>query len=193
MRRYHALKARDVRAMSKKLKRRLRKKMPTASDKPSASVPSAQRVGLGPYSGIQLQGVAMRHLLYEELRPHEAPVPDESTAPVNSQVSYAANIQLFDNRMGELSITLTMEPDPARRPIRVRATMSALFGRGSDVSARQLAEFMNTSGAVILFPYLREVVSSVTGRGVYPPMHLNPIRLGPLLAPEALADIPASD
>jgi preprotein translocase subunit SecB len=55
---------------------------------------------------------------------------------------------------------------------------------------RALVEMISGSGGRLLYSYLRELVSSVSSRGVYGPVFLDPVSVGPILTTEQIADVP---
>jgi preprotein translocase subunit SecB len=77
----------------------------------------------------------------------------------------------------EVLLALRVIPDPEFVPILVDLTMSAFFTRDSTVDNDKLQEFAAGGALRILFPYVRELVSNVTGRSLFPPVWLDPIQL----------------
>lgn len=62
------------------------------------------------------------------------------------------------------------------RPFDVAVTMAGRFRMGRDASSERQAA-LRTTAAAIVFPYIREVVSSLTMRTVYPSLRMPPINV----------------
>lgn len=131
--------------------------------------------------GVRLRGVALRHLSYEETAPIPAPA---DTLPGETELALDAEIALLDGNRAQLTYSLVVTPDPVRRPIKVTAKVSGLFEAAPGISVRELVAFANDAGGRILFPYAREVVSAVTGRGIFGPVFLDPMALQPVVTPQ---------
>jgi preprotein translocase subunit SecB len=125
---------------------------------------------------IRLDRIALRNLVYSEVartEPLRAPSPDQR---VSVKLEVNASLRVADENV-EIVLALRVMPDPDFVPVRVDLTMSAFFTRDSTVDQEKLSEFASGAALRILFPYLREVVSNVTGKGLYPPVWLDPIQL----------------
>lgn len=142
------------------------------SDEQSGSAPIMSPLG------VRLSGIALRHLSYEETAPIPVP-PDEP--PRETDLALDAEIALLSRNRAQLTYSLVVTPDPAWRPIKVTARVSGLFEAGPEISVKELVAFANDAGGRILFPYAREVVSAVTGRGVFGPVFLDPMALQPVV------------
>ena len=57
-----------------------------------------------------------------------------------------------------------VRPEPTKAPVNVQAGVSGVVARAPDVSDEQFAQ---GGGRRIVFPYLHEVVSNVTSRGLF--------------------------
>lgn len=88
--------------------------------------------------------------------------------------------KLIDQNLFEVNITLLLEPTPDRSE-RVEVSMIGVFRQGSDPIEVKLEEFVRYHAPAILMPYVREAVSSLTGRGYYPARNLNPINVQMLM------------
>jgi len=138
-------------------------------------------------SPVQLQAVALRELSYTEIanpsQPPTAPGPGKTDISVEIGLQGTINIQ-SDSATGapliELLLSATVNPDALLRPITVKVVVGGLFSASPPIGLRELLGYVNEGGARLLFPYLREMVSAVTGRGVYGPIFLQPVILGPL-------------
>jgi preprotein translocase subunit SecB len=76
--------------------------------------------------------------------------------------------------------------NPKEKPIKLLVVVSAVFKLAPAINDDQLAEFLRTRSQHIIFPYLREVVSSITGRGVAGALYINPIVLEPFMTHEEM-------
>lgn len=56
-------------------------------------------------------------------------------------------------------------------------TMTALLSIDAAHPNMQLPEYFATSGAALLYPFMRETVASITGRGRFGPLWLRPLNL----------------
>lgn len=143
---------------------------------------------------IRLHAVALRKLAYEEATPVQSAARAPNAAPerVSAEVKLEGTINLRTEQTSgtplvELLLSASVRPDPSVRPVAIDVTLAALFSAGVDVSMRQLLQFVNEGGVRLLFPYLREVISAVSARGIYGPIFLDPVVIGPL-RPDAELD-----
>ena len=148
---------------------------------PAENTPPAPQRALG----VQLQAVILRELAYRELavRPGTqipAPAPGEQ---IPSQMAFTGQVGLAPEGVAQLTLRLELRPSRELRPIEIDVTLSAQFRRPPEASPRAFLEFLSKSGGVILYPYFREIVSSVSARGAFGAILLNPTFLGPLIPP----------
>jgi preprotein translocase subunit SecB len=143
---------------------------------------------------IRLQAVALRKLSYEETTPVQGAARELNTSPerLSAEVKLEGTINLrmeqtSGTRIVELLLSASVRPDPSVRPVAIDVTLAALFSAGVAVSTRQLLQFVNDGGVRLLFPYLREIISAVSARGIYGPIFLDPVVIGPL-RPDAELD-----
>lgn len=144
-------------------------------------------------TSVTLRGVVLRKLSYAELQPSAPSFADPGAADANG-VDIAINGRLTilpDTTTGrpivELQCAATVRPAPTAKPVEIDLTMAALFSANQDVTTRQLLGYVSQNGGRLMFPYIREMVSSVSGRGIFGPIFMDPVVLGALL-PEGELD-----
>ncbi|MGH9414739.1 MAG: protein-export chaperone SecB [Terriglobales bacterium] len=72
---------------------------------------------------------------------------------------------------------------PAALPYDVAITVAGVFST-ADGSPEQLDSFTKVNGPVILFPFIRAAVQSITSDGAYGPLRINPVNLTKLIDPK---------
>jgi preprotein translocase subunit SecB len=131
---------------------------------------------------LALERVALRELSYREIPGMTAtPVPGE-LVQMNIALKINAQVMLLPEGC-ELRLNAEVVPDPTYQPIEMQVTVSGYFRRVSEIRDEELLEFLRGPGVRIVFPYLRELVSSTTGRGIFPAVWIDPIGLGMTAGP----------
>src|SRR5438105_4887005 len=75
-------------------------------------------------------------------------------------------------------IGLGVQTDNEAKPIyRFQVEMGALIEVDPDAPNMPLEQYMNRQGIAMAFPFLREAVANITGRGRFGPVWLHPINL----------------
>lgn len=138
--------------------------------------------------GIRLYGIALRHLTYEEVTP---PISPTEAGEGDTDVALDAEVSLLSDTRAQLTYSIVVTPDPTRRPIKVTARVSGIFEAAEGTPVRDLLAFASDAGGRILFPYAREAVSAVTGRGIYGPVFLDPVALQPMISADEVAQFAA--
>lgn len=134
----------------------------------------------GPLVGIRLLAVSLRRLVYEEVESPDISEPvGGGTFPIS--VKLAGQFNMADDNLAEALMLLSLVPDPRDRALKIEATMSALFQHEEDVPQENVAVFLNHNAGRLLFPYMRELVTSITSRGIFESIHLEPWIIGPLV------------
>jgi preprotein translocase subunit SecB len=146
--------------------------------------------------GVRLNTVALRSLAYREVGPQPRLRPDQQPQRINLDLELTGELRLHNQPDGrppavELSLKAVARPDVAIKPIEVEVQLSAVFTRVDPTSFDDLLRFTNAAGARLLFPYLREIVSSVTSRGLYGPVLIDPVTVESLMPDEKLHEIAA--
>lgn len=65
-------------------------------------------------------------------------------------------------------------------PEHAHVRLFGVFSAGPEVPAISFPSFVKVNATAILFPYAREVISTMTGRGPYGAFHLNPLNVAAL-------------
>jgi preprotein translocase subunit SecB len=158
---------------------------PSGAAPPPKSALSAGEFALG---RVSLKAVGLRGLSYEEIDFTMASEADAGSARVDQRLpaSITGSLSILNARQTdapriELTITMELEASGAERPVEVRVTVAGLFHADETVSMSTALAHVNTQGPRMLFPYLREIVTSVTQRGIFGAVYLEPIILGPMI------------
>ncbi len=148
-------------------------KEPVPLNAPKAGDPAGQGSGMP----LALERVALRELSYREIPGvTPAPVPNE-LVQMNIALRINAAVMLLPEGC-ELRLDAEVVPDSTYQPIEMHIAVSGYFRRVGEISDEALLEFLKGPGVRIVFPYLRELVSSTTGRGIFPAVWIDPIGLG---------------
>ena len=89
-------------------------------------------------------------------------------------------ISFFADDVAELMLEVKMSPDPGMKPIQLSLKMSALVRFTTPVTTQQMVAWLDGTGPLILFPYVRELVHNVTGRGAFGGIIMTPIPIDQL-------------
>jgi hypothetical protein len=145
----------------------------------------------GSGDGIVLLAVAVRELIYREIPipGGQQLLPVSPGSPLAVQTNFQGQIGLGEGGAAELTLRLELVFDHRQRPIELQAGITAQFRRPPQMSLRDFVKWLSDAGGRFLYPYFRELVSSVTARGVYGTVLLNPALLNPLLTPEELEQL----
>jgi preprotein translocase subunit SecB len=167
---------------------------------PPASATASPTITVGHLGsiGVHMQAVALRELHYREVEALPKP-PGTLTElggarqqPVSLQLEGRLNLHRPADSSAplvELLLTATVLPEPSLKPIEIVATLGALFKASDSVGSDALLRFVNEAGVRILFPYLRELISAASGRGIYGPLFLDPVLVGPLVSEHRLSQV----
>lgn len=135
-------------------------------------------------SGIAITSIALRELHYEEVDPGKATLDAPAVGQTLFDIFTAVDVRPPD--LVQISLKVNVRTNPKEKPIKLLVVVSGVFKRAPEVSDDQLAEFLRTRSQHILFPYVREAVSSTTGRGVTGALYINPVVLGPFMTLEEM-------
>lgn len=141
--------------MAKKSKAR----KPQNRPRPSTTVP------------ITLDRIALRRLSYVEVKFESPPVPAEGR--INIDLSLDGRLNLMKQGV-EIFLDVKIRPEVAHLPYEVEVGISAFFRREDAVADQELLEFAQGPGMRIVYPYVREITSNVTSRGLFGPLWLDP-------------------
>lgn len=143
-------------------------------------------------SPVRISSIALRELTYRELE-FEAEKLRVTEPRMNIGLQMQGQIRFLDAHHAELLLKISAKPDPVIKPIELFVAMSGVFERMPPLGPRAFAAFVSSSGPRILFPYLREAISTISNRGLFGAVHLDPVSVNPLLTDEQLAKIPLTD
>jgi len=76
----------------------------------------------------------------------------------------------------EVLVQISIGPTKAR-PEDVKLVACAIFSVVGDAQSVALSDFVRLHGPAILFPYVREAISSLTGRSFFGPMYVAPLNI----------------
>jgi preprotein translocase subunit SecB len=152
--------------MVKKRKRRSPEPEPAAS--PSLLVSPI------PFS---LDRIALRSLSYTEVTTEQPVVPLPLGERMNVGLHVEMGVQILADGF-ELYLVVHATPDPRHLPFTIKAGISAFFTPRAEVEQQDILDFVSGAGVRILFPYVREVISTTSARGVFGPLWLDPLAIG---------------
>ncbi|MGH7621118.1 MAG: hypothetical protein ACREMU_02150 [Gemmatimonadaceae bacterium] len=161
-------------------------------------VPRADSEAPAP-TGIHLQAVLLRLLTYREI-PTDVPVAAGHPAPPQMAVGIklTGQVRLHPIPDGpvpgvEFVVKGIVKPDIALRPIEVEVELSLVVAPATpaepSVTLTDVVKFLSVGGLRTTYPYLREIISSVTARGIYGPLFLDPVFAQPLMSDEQIDQI----
>jgi preprotein translocase subunit SecB len=141
---------------------------------------------------VRITTISLRELQYREVQVDRSKL--RLTDPrMSVDLDMQGQIRFIDAHHAELRIRAAVKPDAFVTPIEVFVAMSAVFERQPTIGPRAFAQFVNDAGPRILFPYIREAISTITNRGVFGALHLDPVAISPMLSAEQLSQIPEKD
>lgn len=131
-----------------------------------------------PTAGYRLEGVYVPEQHYEQIAEREALRVGKGLDDRN--VSVLWDWRPLGTRRFEVLLELRVEAIQAA-PESARARIIGIFEAIGDNSALPLPNFIKFNAPAILFPFAREVISSMTGKGPNGAFHLNPVNIPALL------------
>jgi hypothetical protein len=129
-------------------------------------------------TGLQIVAVTLRELHYNEVGSVD---PGKASPEGQDRYEIHGAIDIRPPDLIQVAMKFALKPNHKTRPIHLSCVLSATFRRGKDLDMDAVAEFIRVRSHLILFPYMRELVSNVTGRGVYGALYLHPVVLPPML------------
>lgn len=146
--------------------------------RPSSSAQTAGGADSSASIGIEIAGIALRHLEFKESLLAGVNYNTASSAErVEIDLEAKGHVKLFGGGVVELVLDVTVKPDARLKPYEVRVSIGVQFKRQAHVNDQQVMHFVNTMGPIILYPYVREMVSNVTTRSAFGALHLDPLRV----------------
>lgn len=135
-----------------------------------------------PVGHILLEHLFCKHSKFEQLQmPTGSPQPQILSGSFPLKISircFTRSEELVDV---ELSVEIAPEEGPSTLPYRVETTFVGRFRIRHLPGNLTLDLFARRNGAAILFPYVREAVSSMTMKGSFGPIQLPPVNIVAML------------
>jgi preprotein translocase subunit SecB len=129
---------------------------------------------------FEFAAFALNKVLFEHI-PRVKPGKDETEpTAVNSNITIGAAIRLIGDRRAEVSMGMTVVPDPKWKPYKIELEVLGRF-QASNGTREQFLQFCQLAVPPILFPYMREIVHRLTADGKHGPLRLNPINVQSML------------
>lgn len=154
---------------------------------PDSAVPVASEA-----APIRLLAVAVRELVYRELRPEGAMTIGDVVARGGLQeqtLQLSGAVRFAPPNFVEVLLDAKLEPVGEVKPFELSVRLSGMFQRHPAISNRRAAEMLNDIAARMLFPFIREALMTMTSKTIYGTIAIQPVTLGPLFKPEAIASI----
>ncbi|MHB1095585.1 MAG: protein-export chaperone SecB [Gemmatimonadaceae bacterium] len=129
-------------------------------------------------AGYRIEKVYVAEQSYRIVADQEKPNVD---ATAERKIAFGWDWRPIGAKRFEVVITVTVEPSKDF-PEHVSVRLIGLFTVDDGALSIGFAEFLRVNAPAILFPYAREIISTMTGRGPFGTFHLNPINVPSLLA-----------
>lgn len=139
------------------------------------------------YAGVDLRGVHLRKVHYDEL----GKVATDAVGSSAVTFSMSGRVIAQDRNTVALHVDFDLKPVGLTTGIQIAISLSALFARMPEIDALAFISFVNRQGGPLLFPFIRELTANLTQRGLYEPIWLDPVSLDPLLAEDQVIAIAA--
>lgn len=138
---------------------------------------------------FEMHGIALNRALFEHL-PRVTPGPDEKKpSQMNYNMMLGAGVKYLTNGRHEVSLGMTVTPDPKWMPYKIEVEMIGLFSVTAGTED-DLKQFTRLAAPTILFPYVREVISKLTADAKYGPVRLSPMNVQALLNNSNWVEVP---
>lgn len=140
-------------------------------------------------SGVDITSIAVRGLRYYEDAGPQSKTKFDDKWPEPGSLNFVGKLKLISETNVEFSIWVRARLQSGEAVFGVYLGLSAIFSRQSIIEARPFIGFINRQGAPILYPYVREIVTSVSARTIYEPVVLPPLIIAPLIDDETLENL----
>jgi preprotein translocase subunit SecB len=124
-------------------------------------------------SGYKIERV---YVAEQEYRVTDPDAREESAASDTREVAFGWDWRPLGPRRFEVVIEVSVEPSKDAPEV-ARVRLFGLFAAGSGELTIPFRDFVRHNAPAILFPYAREVVSTMTGRGPYGAFHIDPLNV----------------
>jgi len=124
-----------------------------------------------PAAGFALERVYARSLHFEGV-----PESQVESAPELGEFNFGWDWSFVSPTAFDVTIIVNLEP-ARERPERVRASIAGIFQVTGDVPSVDLTRFAKLHAPAILMPFAREMIASLTGRGLFDALYIPPINM----------------
>ena len=115
--------------------------------------------------------------------------PDFSGSQGKMDINFGHSVALKDN---EARVTLRCKlfhnVNREEKPFDLEVHMTGLFGYKGDLEGEELKKVISSQGLNILFPYMRTLITSITGNSGFPPIVLPLINVNQLMEKQSSGD-----
>ena len=130
---------------------------------------------------------AVLRALFQEM-PWSVP-PKPRPDVISTQLNTTVRVGLSEDPLSaEVHMELQVAPDPQFQPYNITVAVVGVFSVAPGGTKEDLTTFAKSNAPVILFPYLRELVSRLTVDARFGPVRLNPMNVRDALAKHSWAD-----
>lgn len=123
---------------------------------------------------LELDRIALRSFSYEEKEITDPPEPLPPGQKIGMKIDFQGAVGARDNLL-ELQLRLRVEPDARHMPFVITVVYSAYFIRDGATNDAAAHAFLHGPGVRILFPYIRETISTITSKGLFGVLFLDPM------------------
>lgn len=124
----------------------------------------------------------VRKACFEQIDRVQPAPGEERPKQVPASINIGFGVQIGqDGSEGQLTLTVNVAPDPKWHPYKIEVVVSGLF-KSKDATSEVFDQFCKFTAPSILFPYVRQVVHSLTMDGVAGPIKLDPVNIERLVA-----------
>ena len=124
---------------------------------------------------VTLEDVVLRRIHYEE-RFHGATREEPTNVP---PTKFSAALVARSRTVIEFEFAVRATPRERDRQYGVYVVLGARFRRDATTEAADFVRFVLERAASLVLPYAREMISNITGRGIYGSLFIKPMTLEP--------------
>jgi len=136
------------------------------------------------------QRFAFKRIVFTEL--DKVPTPEgESVSSSTVKTIVNARVGLSTEGIAEVQLSVDVVPDPHVQPYDIHVEIAGIFATRNG-TPEQLADFCKMMGPTILFPFVRQMVNSLTTDGRYGRVLLRPVNLLSQLKQDGWTEMGAS-
>lgn len=129
---------------------------------------------------FSLDKLVMRKVALSEVDQASKDPGEQRPGRVQQELTIGGHIRWDKGLHAIVSLDITVEPDPKWQPYKIQVVVAASF-TGHRVSPEDFNLFCKNGVPSILFPYVREMVHTVSKDGLYGVVTLDPINIAALL------------